>query len=298
MALSPNLRGALFMAISMAGFTINDTFVKLATAEMNAGQIMFVRGLMASVMMFVLCWKTGALRPPRMLLNKAVLGRSMGEMVATVTFLIGLAHMEIANASAILQALPLAVTLAAAVILKESVGWRRWMAIVVGFTGVMIIVRPGSDGFNSWSLLIVACVFFAAGRDLITRAAHSDIPSAFMSLATASTISLAGLLLMIPLGGWTPMSLKTFSWLAAASFFILFGYQYVIQAMRVGEIGFVAPFRYTSLLWALVLGFLVFKDVPDIYMIVGATLVVLSGVYTFHRERVRSRDVQRVEMQP
>lgn len=298
MILSPNLRGALFMAISMAGFTFNDTFVKLASAEMNAGQIMFVRGLMASAMMFLLCWKTGALRSPKMLLNKAVLGRSMGEMLATVTFLIGLAHLEIANASAILQALPLAVTLAAAVILKEPVGWRRWMAIVVGFIGVMIIVRPGSDGFNSWSLLIVACVFFAAGRDLFTRSAHSEIPSAFMSLATASTISLAGLLLIIPLGGWTPMSLKTFSWLAAASFFILFGYQYVIQAMRVGEIGFVAPFRYTSLLWALVLGFLVFNDVPDIFMIVGATLVVLSGVYTFHRERVRSRDVQRVEMQP
>ena len=94
------------------------------------------------------------------------------------------------------------------------------------------------------------------------------------------------------------MSLKSFSWLASASFFILFGYQYVIQSMREGEIGFVAPFRYTSLLWALVLGFFVFDDVPDIYMIVGATLVVLSGVYTFHRERVRSRDVQRVEIRP
>ena len=298
LALSPNLRGALFMAVSMAGFTFNDTFVKLASAELNAGQIMFVRGLMASVMMFLLCWKTGALRPPKLLLNKAVLGRSMGEMLATVTFLSGLAHMEIANASAILQALPLAVTLGAAVLLKEPVGWRRWSAIVVGFLGVMIIVRPGSEGFNVWSLLIVACVFFAAGRDLITRTAHSDIPSAFMSLATASTITLAGLLLIGPLGGWTPMSLKTFSWLAAASFFILFGYQYVIQSMREGEIGFVAPFRYTSLLWALVLGFLVFGDVPDIYMIVGATLVVLSGVYTFHRERVRSRDAQRVEIRP
>ena len=298
MALSPNLRGALFMAISMAGFTINDTFVKLASAEMNAGQIMFVRGLMASAMMFLLCWKTGALRPPAMLLNKAVFGRSMGEMLATVTFLIGLAHMEIANASAILQALPLAVTMAAALFLKEPVGWRRWLAIVVGFAGVMIIVRPGSDGFNGWSLMILACVFFATGRDLFTRSASADIPSAFMSLATASIISLAGLLLIFPLGGWTPMSLKSFSWLAAASFFILFGYQYVIQSMRVGEIGFVAPFRYTSLLWALLLGFLVFGDVPDIYMIVGASLVVLSGVYTFHRERVRSRDVQRVEMQP
>ncbi len=298
MALSPNLRGALFMAISMAGFTINDTFVKLASAEMNAGQIMFVRGLMASVMMLALCWKTNALRPPRLLLNRAVFGRSMGEMLGTVTFLIGLAHMDLANASAILQALPLAVTMGAALVLGEQVGWRRWMAIIVGFIGVMIIVRPGSDGFNGWSLMIVACVFFAAGRDLFTRSAHADIPSAFMSLATASVITVAGLFLIIPLGGWSPVTLKSFLWLAAASFFILFGYQYVIKSMREGDISFVAPFRYTSLLWALALGFLVFKNVPDKYMIVGATLVVLSGVYTFHRERLRAKATTAREMRP
>ena len=287
--MTPNLRGALYMAISMAGFTINDTFVKLASAEMNAGQIMFVRGSFATVMMFLLCWKTGNLRPPSLLLNRAVFGRTMGEMLATVTFLTGLAHMPIGNASAILQALPLAVTMAAALVLGESVGWRRWVAILVGFVGVLIIVQPGTDGFNSWSLLIVACVFFAAARDLFTRTAHAEIPSAFMSLSTASTITIAGLLLIVPMGGWSPMNAKSLSWLATASFFILFGYQYVIQAMRSGEIGFVAPFRYTSLLWAIVLGYFVFEDMPDWAMIIGATMVVLSGVYTFHREQVRAR---------
>ncbi len=298
MALSKNLRGALFMAISMAGFTINDTFVKLASAELNAGQIMFVRGLMAAMLIFLLCWKTGALRPPSLLLNRSVLGRSLGEVMATVTWLVGLPHMPLANASSILQALPLAVTLGAAVILREAVGWRRWFAIAAGFVGVMIIVRPGAEGFSVWSLFIVACVIFAACRDLITRSAPAEIPSSFISLATASLITVVGLLLIVPMGGWTAMEPKVFGWLAAASVFLLFGYQYVIQSMREGEIGFVAPFRYTSLLWALVLGYFVFTDVPDIYMIVGATLVVLSGVYTFHRERVRSRDVQRVEIRP
>lgn len=298
MAISNNLRGALFMVISMAGFTINDTFVKLASAEMNAGQIMFVRGLMASAMMFVLCWKTGALRPSRLLLNRSVFGRSVGEMLATVTFLTGLAHMPIGNASAILQALPLAVTMGAALFMGEPVGWRRWAAIIAGFIGVMIIVRPGAEGFNGWALLILACVFFAAARDLFTKSAPDEIPSAFMSLATASIITLAGLILIVPFGGWTPMSLKTFSWLAAASFFILFGYQYVIQAMRTGEVGFIAPFRYTSLLWAIGLGFLVFGDVPDIWMVVGSVIVVMSGVYTFHRERIRARTVASREALP
>jgi drug/metabolite transporter (DMT)-like permease len=286
------------MAISMAGFTINDTFVKLASAQMNAGQIMFVRGMMASAMLFLLCWKTGALRPPRLLLNRAVLGRSVGEMLATVTFLIGLAHMPIGNASALLQALPLAVTMGAASFMGEPVGWRRWAAIIAGFIGVTIIVRPGAEGFNGWSLMILACVFFATARDLFTKTASKEIPSAFMSLATASIISLAGLLLIAPLGGWSPMSLKSFSWLAAASFFILFGYQYVIQSMRTGEVSFIAPFRYTSLLWAIGLGFLVFGDAPDFWMVIGSLIVVASGVYTFHRERIRARSVVSREALP
>ena len=298
MALSPNLRGALFMAVSMAGFTINDTFVKLASAELNAGQIMFVRGLMASFMLWVLCWRTGALRPPRMLLNKAVFGRSAFEMLATVTFLTGLAHMPIGNASAILQALPLAVTMGAALFLGEPVGWRRWAAILAGFIGVIIIVRPGAEGFNAWALLILACVVFAAARDLVTKSAPSEIPSSFMSMSTAMLITLAGLILIVPFGGWVPLSLKSFTWLAAASFFILFGYQCIILSVRTGEVGFIAPFRYTSLLWAIGLGFLVFGDVPDTWMIVGSLIVVASGVYTFHRERIRARTVVSREALP
>ena len=298
MALSPNLRGALFMAVSMAGFTINDTFVKLASAELNAGQIMFVRGLMASFMLWVLCWRTRALRPPRMLLNKAVFGRSAFEILATVTFLTGLAHMPIGNASAILHALPLAVTMGAALFLGEPVGWRRWAAILAGFIGVIIIVRPGAEGFNAWALLILACVVFAAARDLVTKSAPSEIPSSFMSMSTAMLITLAGLILIVPFGGWVPLTLKSFTWLAAASFFILFGYQYIIQSMRTGEVGFIAPFRYTSLLWAIGLGFLVFGDVPDTWMIVGSMIVVASGVYTFHRERIRARSVVSREALP
>lgn len=298
MVLTPNLRGALFMAISMAGFTINDTLVKSVSSDLNPAQIMFVRGIMASALMFLLCWKTGTLRHPRLLLHKAVAGRSIGEMLATVTFLTGLAHMPIANASAILQALPLAVTLAAAVILKEPVGWRRWTAIIVGFLGVMIIVKPGSDGFNIWSLLIVACVFFAAGRDLVTRAAPQEIPSAFMSLATATLIAAVGLVLIVPFGGWQPVSGINYLKLGGASIFLLFGYQFVIQSMRTGEIGFIAPFRYTSLLWALALGYVFFNDVPDLAMIAGATLIVASGIYTFHRERIRARATAAEDINP
>jgi drug/metabolite transporter (DMT)-like permease len=281
----------LFMAIAMAGFTVNDTFVKSVAGQINTGQIMFVRGVMASAMIAGLAWYMGALRPLSFLKKPGVMARTFGELLATVTFLTGLAQMPLANASAILQALPLAVTLAAVLFLGEEVGWRRWTAISVGFLGVLIIVRPGMEGFSPYSLLIVACVFAAAFRDLSTRRAPHDVPTLFMTLATAVTITLAGGLLIIPFGGWTSMPPILVLKLFAAACFILFGYLFIIQAMRQGEIGFVAPFRYTSLLFALVLGFLTFGDVPDPNMLAGAALIIGSGTYSFYRERVRSRKV-------
>lgn len=298
MVLTPNLRGALYMAIAMAGFTFNDTFVKAASASVNPAQIMLVRGAMASVLIFLLCWKTGALRPPRLLLSKPVSMRAGGEMASTVAWLVGLPHLALANASAILQALPLAVTIGAAFILGEQVGWRRWLAIAIGFIGVLVIVRPGAEGFNIWSLAIVTCMVFAAFRDLVTRATPAEIPSAFLSLATSLLITMTGLVLLIPMGGWTPMSAKTLYQLMGAAFFLLFGYQYVIQAMRTGEIGFVAPFRYISLLWAIALGFLVFRDWPDLPMMIGAAMIVMSGIYTFHRERIRARKTAAEDINP
>lgn len=286
------------MAIAMAGFTINDTFVKAATPDVGFAQIMFVRGVMTTALIFLLCWKTGALRPPKLLFHKSVFRRAVFEMLGTVTFLAGLAHMPIGNASAILQALPLAVTMGAALFLGEPVGWRRWMAIAAGFLGVVIIVRPGAEGFNVWSLLILACVFFCAARDLITKTTPPEIPSTFMSLGTAGLIAVSGLLLMPVSGGWKPLSANTFTLLAAASFFLLFGYLFAISAMRTGEVGFIAPFRYSSLLWAIGLGFLVFKDMPDVWMVTGSLIVVASGVYTFHRERIRARSVVSREALP
>ena len=291
MALSSNIRGALFMSISMAGFTINDTFVKVASSEMNVGQIMFVRGLMATIMIAIMSWYMGALRPLSFLKKPGVIARSIGELMATVTFLWALAHMPIGNTSAILQALPLAVTLGAVVFLGEQVGWRRWTAIFVGFLGVLIIVRPGMVGFSQYSLLVLACVFFAAFRDISTRRAPHDVPSLYMTLVTAITICVAGLLLIGPFGGWQPMTGKNFLEMFAAASFIIFGYLFIIRSMREGEIGFIAPFRYTSLLWALALGFVVFNDIPDLPMLIGAALVIGSGTYSFYRERVRSRKI-------
>jgi drug/metabolite transporter (DMT)-like permease len=285
LALSPNLRGSLFMAVSMAGFTVNDVITKTMVAEMNQGQVMLVRGLFATVLIAALAWHQGALKLPRQAAHPMVALRIFCELFGTVTFLVALARMPLANVSAVLQALPLAVTMGAALFLGEPVGWRRWLAIAVGFTGVLVIVRPGFEGFTVYSLVALGSVAFCAVRDLATRRIPSEVPTLLVSTVTAGAVTIAGMVLIVPMGGWTPMSASQTGMLAGAAVLLLVGYQFIIMAMRLGEISFVAPFRYTALLWAILLGYLVFDDLPDLPMIIGAAIVICSGLYTLYRER-------------
>src|SRR3954463_7462354 len=179
LSLSPNIRGSLLMASAMAAFTINDAITKAVSAEMNFGQIMLVRGLFAVVLIAVLAKHQRALRPLRVLIMKAVMLRVAGEIGGTILLLAAIAHLPLANAPAILPVLPLAITLGAALTFDEPVGWRRWLAITAGFVGVLIIVRPASEGFNQFSLLVLISVIFCAMRDLATKRIPAPIPSLF-----------------------------------------------------------------------------------------------------------------------
>ncbi|MBP2445519.1 drug/metabolite transporter (DMT)-like permease [Rhizobium leguminosarum] len=208
-------------------------------------------------------------------------------MIAAVTYITALGMMPIANASAILQSLPLVVTFGAALFFGEPVGWRRWSAILVGLVGVMIIIRPGPEGFTAAALLCVGSVLSTASRDLATRSIDPEIPSLMITVITAISVSFFGALLIPALGGWQPVSATSLGHLVLASVLVLVGYQSVILAMRTGEISFVAPFRYTSLIFSSLLGFFFFAEVPDSWMLVGAAIVIASGLYTFYREAKR-----------
>lgn len=279
------MRAALFMVVSMAGFTINDAITKTLVVSMNQGQVMLVRGLFATALVLVLALPQGALRAPRRLAHPMIALRIVGELGGTITFLLALAHLPLANVSAILQALPLAVTMGAALFLGETVGWRRWLAIAVGFAGVLIVIRPGYEGFNAFSLLALSTVVFCAVRDLATKRIPQEIPSLMVSTVTAAAVTVAGGLLIVPMGGWSPMTLQETGSLVAAAALLILGYQCIITAMRLGDISFVAPFRYTALFWAILLGYFIFSDVPDMPMVVGALVIVCSGLYTLYRER-------------
>lgn len=277
------------MAAAMAGFTMNDAITKTLSSQMNFGEIILLRGMFAIVFIAALAHYHGAIRHWRTLMVMPVALRVAGEVGGTLTFLAALAHLPLANTSAIFQALPLAITLGAALVLNEPVGWRRWTAIAAGFVGVLIIVRPGLAGFNQFSLLALASVAFCAVRDLATKRIPAEIPSLFITLLTTISVTIAGAIVIVPLGGWTPPSDRTIGLLALAAVLLLIGYQTVILALRMGDISAVAPFRYTALLWAMMLGYVIFGDVPDSPMLIGAAIIVLSGLYAFHRERVRSR---------
>ncbi len=287
MQLSDNARGAILMNIAMAAFTLNDTAMKAAMQTVPLFQSIGLRGIFASVALVLIGWRMGGLSLdlPRRDWGFLAL-RSVAEVLGTLLFLAALIHMPLANLSAIMQALPLAVTLAAAVFLKEHIGWRRLTAILIGFVGVLIIIRPGPQGFDVWSLMGLGSVICVVARDLATRQMSQALPSATVALAAAVTVLMLGGV-GTAIEGWQPVSAHDLLMIAGASVALIVGYLTSVMTMRVGEIGFVAPFRYMALLWAIVLGWLAFGELPDAFTLFGAALVVATGIFTFWRERRR-----------
>lgn len=281
---SDNLRGAAYMVLAMLGFVLNDAIMKLVSSDVHLYQAIFLRGVLATAIMGILAWRSGGFSVPRNVTNKFVVLRTIGELGGTVFFLTALFNMELANAGAILQAMPLVVTLGAALILRETVGWRRYSAITVGLLGVLIIIRPGGDGFNIFSLSALAAVFCLVLRDLATRGIPRDMSSNFISFVAAAAVMIMGVIVTL-FGEWQPVSALSLLKLTASALFLMAGYFWSIQAMRFGEVSFTSPFRYTSLIWAIILGYVVFGDIPDVPMIIGSIIVVGSGLFTLYRER-------------
>ncbi|MBZ5758261.1 MULTISPECIES: DMT family transporter [Rhizobium] len=292
MARSKNTEGALYMAAAMAAFSCSDALSKSVISVMNAGEIMLLRGLLTSVIVYLIARHLGALRSFKVIAQPMILLRVVCEALAAATYISALGMMPIANASAIIQALPLAVTLGAALFLKEPVGWRRWSAITVGFLGVLVIVRPGPEGFTPAALIVIASVFITAARDLATRCVDKQVPSLMVTVCTAIGVSLIGGILVVPLGGWHSPGPVALMHLALASVMVLAGYQTAILAMRTGDIAVVAPMRYLSLIFAALLGMIFFGEMPDLWTAVGAAIVIASGLYTFYRESRRKHASQ------
>ena len=284
--LSPNMRGALFMSASMAGFSSNDAMIKLVAGEVPLFQAILIRGTFLVLMLGTIAWASGALRIRLSRRDRWIMTlRTAGEIGGTFCFLTALFNMPIANASPLPQSLPLAITLAAALFLGEPVGWRRYLAIAIGFIGVLVIVRPGSDGFNSYSLFAVAAIGFIVLRDLSTRALSPAVPSLYAAFVTGAAITAAAALMVLVRQDWVTPEPQHLLTLAIGACCLIVGYIFGVMSMRVGQISVVSPFRYTLLLWAIGFGWLLFGERPDAFMLLGAGIIVGTGLYTFSRER-------------
>lgn len=283
--LSPNLKGALYMTLSMAAFTVNDACIKLAAETVPLFQVIFLRGLITTVLLAIFVQMTIGLHlsfPRRD--RPLIAGRTLAEIAAMVTYTLALINMPIANATAILAALPLAVTLGAALVFGSPVGWRRLTAIGIGFFGVMLIIQPGTDGFTIWSLLVLLSVVVITARDLFTRAFSPSVPSMTVAVLTAGAVCAVGGVLSA-FSPWVALDLREAALITAAAVLIIGGYVFGIMVMRVGEVGFVSPFRYTSLVFALILGLLFFGEFPNGLALVGGAIVMATGIFTLLRER-------------
>ncbi|PRY93471.1 S-adenosylmethionine uptake transporter [Hasllibacter halocynthiae] len=290
---SPNLRGAALMSASMAAFTLNDAFMKGLAGEVPLFQAILIRGVAVCAVLVPVAWWRGALRLPGGGDALFVLLRTAAEIGAAFLFISALFRMPLANATAILQALPLTITLAGALFLGERVGWRRWTAIGVGFLGVLVMIRPGTEGFDRWSLYALGAVACVTLRDVATRRIGAGVPS--LTVATAAAVGVTAWAGIMTLAGrdWSPVGGPAAWQLAGAVAAIMAAYLLSVATMRAGDVSFVAPFRYTGLVWALLLGLLLFGEWPDGRTLLGAGIVVASGLYTLVREARTGRRMPR-----
>lgn len=275
-----NLRGAVLMTAAMAGFAIEDMALKAAGRELPVGQMLVVFGAVGMLVFHALIRRRGDRLIRAETFTRPILIRAACEVAGRLFYTLALVLTPLSTASALLQAAPLVVVAGAAVLFGETVGWRRWAAIGAGFAGVLIILRPGADGFSALSLLAVAGMLGFAGRDLATRAAPRSLSSLHLGAYGFAMLMVTGAAMLVATGT-APVepSLPALAAMVVASVFGILGYHGLTLAMRTGDVSAVTPFRYTRLVFGLGLGALVFGERPDAAMLAGCALVVASGVY-------------------
>ena len=286
-----NLRGAMLMVLAMAGFALEDMCIKFLSGSLPAGQILMILGAGGAAVFGAVCVVQGRRLFPRAMLRAPLLLRNASEAIGTIAFVTAITLIDLSVASAILQATPLVVTLGAALFLGEDVGWRRWSAILVGFAGVLVIIRPGFEGFVPASLFAILGMLCLALRDLATRRVTADISSVQVSFQAFLMVIPAGAVLLQYAGGdLAPVDIESAVVLLAAVGIGLVAYLLIVTAMRIGEVSFVTPFRYSRMIFALAIGMAVFGERPDAATWAGMGIIMGSGLYTLWRERrVRQR---------
>ncbi|NRB04070.1 MAG: DMT family transporter [Rhodobacteraceae bacterium] len=271
---------------SMAGFAVEDAFLKATAATLPLAQVMVLFGLGGALVFALLTRLSGQPLYVPDVTSRPMLIRVGFEIVGRLFYVLAIALIPLSTATVILQATPLVVVLGAVVIFGETVGWRRWLAIFTGLAGVVIIVQPGSDGFSALSLLAILGMIGFAGRDLASRVAPATVGTLRLGLYGFLSIVLAGGLYAFweRLPFVTPDAATSLTMLGAVLFGVL-GYACLMKAMRTGDVSAVTPFRYTRLLFGITLGVVIFGETLTPAMLTGSALIVLSGLFVLWRGR-------------
>lgn len=289
-----NIRSILLMTFSMACFAVEDLFIKTLTTGLPVGMLTALLGLGGAVVFAVMALREGAPLLPRGAGTGVLYLRSATEGFSAAFIISALALVPLSTFSTVFQASPLAITLGAALFLRETVGWRRWVAIFVGFIGVLLIIRPGTDSYNPATLLVLAAVFTISLRDIISRRLSAAIPSSTVAFQGFACLMISGPILMALQGDAPKMVTPSEGGrMLLAIFFGSIGYYAIVLATRIGDASALAPFRYSRMIFALILGMLFLGERPDVMTYVGAVLIIGSGLFTYLRERQISRKLAR-----
>jgi drug/metabolite transporter (DMT)-like permease len=283
-----NPRGIVAMVAAMALFVGNDAVMKFVSQNLPMVQTIFLRGVFVTLLLVAVAVAQGKLRYLGTLANRHVVTRGALEVVGSYGYLLALMHIPLAIALGINMASPLVVLPFAVLLLDEQVGWRRWSAMVVGFAGVLLVVQPGPGGVNWWAMLALAGTVIHALRDVTTRRIPVAVPSILVTAFSAAILTVsAGLIAVYQ--GWHAVGAGQMAGIAAAAVMVGGGMHLLVVSTRIGEASVVAGFRYTALFWGVILGYAVWGDLPGPVAWAGIALIVGSGLYAAHRERVRQR---------
>jgi drug/metabolite transporter (DMT)-like permease len=277
------------MIIGMACFTVGDLLIKLASKQLPLGQIMMALGIGCAIVYLAMLKQAGQKVVVRTYLLPSVLLRNTGEIVAATSMFMALAFSPFSTVTAIIQTLPLLLTLAAVLFLGEQVGIHRVAALIIGFIGVLIVIRPGMSGFNQYSLMAMLAVVGMAMRDIGARLTDSSVSSLMLSFFSAVTLIFTGAVMWLVSGGGKVPDLITTLYLIGLVAAASSGLMMVTQSVRIAEISVVAPFRYVRIIYGMGLGILVLGEVVDRYTMIGSLITISAGIYIWMREnRVRA----------
>ncbi|WP_258405235.1 DMT family transporter [Shewanella mesophila] len=280
-----NTKGSFFMVASMAAFSVEDMFIKAAAETASIGQVLALFGLGGMLVFIFLTWRKGGQVFHPAMLSAPLLIRAVCEVIGRFCFALAITLTPLSSASAILQATPLIAMVGAALLFGENIGVKRWLAVVVGFVGVLMIIRPGLAGFEVNSIFAVVATLGFAGRDLATRAAPPVLSNTQLGVYGFFVLIPTGLVIMAYQGESIQLNLMLAAQITGAIVFGVVAYNALTIAMRTGDVSVVSPFRYSRLLFALALGILIFGESPDLPTLLGSLLIVVSGGYTLIQTR-------------